>query len=125
MKILMIDDDILFTKALSFSITEAGHTVDVVSNGQEALHLLAKKKDFDVIFCDIMMPVLTGPGFLLMLSRHFGSEMPTIVIISGINQGNQFLSKLAIKYDHFLKKPVVMSQVMELIAKIERLKMQR
>jgi len=118
MNTLIIDDDIFLKKALSFNLLELGHAVDVASDGQEAIHLIEKNQNFDLIFCDVMMPVLTGPAFLLMLKKYFPKQLPYIVVISAVKDGEDFLKKLNIDYDYFLKKPIDMQELRKLIGEI-------
>lgn len=103
---LIVDDDVFTQKFLSFALLEKGVTVSIAKDGQEAIHLLERTKAIDVIFCDVMMPVLTGPSFLLMLKNYFPKQLPRIVIISGLKDGSDFLNKLEVPYDYFLKKPI-------------------
>ncbi|HQQ94298.1 MAG TPA: response regulator [Bacteroidia bacterium] len=119
MNTLIIDDDLFLQKALSFGLLESGHTVTIAGNGQEAIELIAKNRGFDLIFCDVMMPVLTGPAFLLMLKKFYPKSLPTIVIISGVKDGEDFLKKIEIKYDHFLHKPLDLNEVKKLLSAIE------
>ena len=118
MNTLIIDDDIFLKKALSFNLLELGHTVAIAGNGQEAIEMIEKNKNVDLIFCDVMMPVLTGPGFLLMLKKHFPKDLPCIVIISGVKDGENFLHKIDIQYDYFVKKPIDMPKLRQLVEKI-------
>lgn len=120
MNTLIIDDDVFLKKTLSFNLLELGHTVAIAGNGQEALNLIEKNRNFDLIFCDVMMPVLTGPSFLLMLKKYFPDGLPCIVIISGVRDGEEFLKKIDTHYDHFLKKPIDMPELKKLVADISR-----
>lgn len=106
MNILIVDDDIFTQKFLSFHLLEKGYTVSIAKDGQEAIQLIEKNKNTDVIFCDVMMPVLTGPSFLLLLKKIFPKKLPLIIVISGVKDGAEFLAKLEVPYDHFLKKPI-------------------
>jgi len=118
MNTLIIDDDIFLKKALSFNLLELGHSIAIAGDGQEAIDLIEKNQNFDLIFCDVMMPVLTGPSFLLMLKKHFPKGLPCIVIISGVKDGEDFLHKIDVQYDYFVKKPIDMPQLRELVDKI-------
>lgn len=122
MNTLIIDDDIFLKKALSFNLLELGHAVALASDGQEAIQVIEKDKNFDLIFCDVMMPVLTGPAFLLMLKKYFPMKLPCIVIISGVKEGEEFLKKADIQYDYFVKKPIDMPALINLISEIDNFK---
>jgi CheY-like chemotaxis protein len=114
MHILIIDDDLMFRKAMAHHLLESGHTVSIASNGQEAIHLVEKDNNIDLVMVDVMMPVLTGPSFILQLKRHFPEKLPVIVVISGVRDGEEFLKKIDIPFDHFLSKPIDLQKLREI-----------
>ena len=59
LQILVVDDEPAIRQILAASMARAGHSVEVASNGREALMRLAKG-DIEVALCDINMPDLTG-----------------------------------------------------------------
>jgi len=59
-KILLVDDDMRNTYALSKQLIDIGFDVDMANNGQEAIDLLAQQDDFELILMDTMMPVMDG-----------------------------------------------------------------
>lgn len=120
MNILIIDDDVMVKKALSFNLLQDGHTVTVAGNGEEALALIEKNPNFDLIFCDVMMPVATGPTFLLQLKKYYPLGLPAIVIISGVKDGENFLHKIEISYDYFIKKPIDMDELNKIVNKVHK-----
>lgn len=119
MNALVIEDDPLVRKALSYHLIEAGHTVSAAVNGQEAIQVIEKHRDIDLIICDVMMPVLTGPSFILMLKNYYPKELPSIIIVSGAKVGEDFLKRIEIPYDHFVSKPIDFSKLSVIIAELE------
>jgi CheY-like chemotaxis protein len=115
MNILIIEDDLMVRKALSHTLLEAGHTVSVATNGQEAIALIEKNRIIDVVISDVMMPVLTGPSFILHLKNYFPKKMPHVIIISGDKVGEDYLQKIEIPYDHFLSKPIKTRELLKVI----------
>jgi len=59
LQLLIIDDEPAIRQILSSAASNAGHTVSVAANGQEALERLSKG-DIDVAVCDIRMPDISG-----------------------------------------------------------------
>jgi CheY-like chemotaxis protein len=119
MKILIVDDDEFLQKTLSFQLLQAGYTVSIAKNGQAALDALEKDAKVDVIICDVNMPQLTGPSFILTLKKIYPHQLPKIVIVSGIRDGVAFMKQLDIKYDQYYEKPIdsdKMSQLLSFIA---------
>ena len=115
MNILIIEDDLLVRKALGHTLLEAGHTVSAAANGQEAIAMIEKNRVIDLVICDVMMPVLTGPSFILQLKNYFPKNMPKVIIISGDKVGEDYLKKLEIPYDHFLAKPLDHNQLQKVL----------
>ncbi|MEW9671354.1 response regulator [Ammoniphilus sp. 3BR4] len=59
-KILLVDDDVRNVYALSSILELQGMNITFAENGLEALELLEKHPDFDLILMDIMMPEMDG-----------------------------------------------------------------
>ena len=57
-RILIIDDEALVAKALSRML--AGAETSIALGGRDALALLERETEFDLIFCDLMMPETSG-----------------------------------------------------------------
>ncbi len=58
-KILLVDDDLRNTYALSRALSEQGLEVSMADNGELALQKLAEE-DIELVLMDIMMPVMDG-----------------------------------------------------------------
>ncbi len=61
-RILLVDDEQLITSALAHILRAAGYWADVAQNGREALEKV-DRNDYDLIICDIKMPVMDGESF--------------------------------------------------------------
>jgi len=58
-RLLVVDDDLISRKALSFALKKALSEPDLAENGETALGL-AMDKGYDVIFLDVQMPGMDG-----------------------------------------------------------------
>lgn len=58
-RILVIDDEPLLGRTLTFMLEER-HDVVVISSGRDALEWLENDWDFDLVLCDLDMPEVTG-----------------------------------------------------------------
>ena len=63
-RVLVVDDDRALQAILADVLTGEGHDVVIAGHGQEALAALCVAPRPDVIFTDLMMPVLDGWGFI-------------------------------------------------------------
>jgi DNA-binding NtrC family response regulator len=79
-KILIADDEAAITTGLSAILEDAGYSVDVVSDGQKALDVLAAER-YGVVLADLKMPKLDGLTLLRELQQR---AIPTeCIIITG------------------------------------------
>jgi CheY-like chemotaxis protein len=59
LKILLVEDNILNQRIVTFSLKKYTHEVTLANNGLEAVERFSETK-FDIILMDIMMPVMDG-----------------------------------------------------------------
>lgn len=76
--ILVVEDDATLNQAYKTLLEQAGYDVQVAFDGKEALQKAAKKEP-ELIFLDLRMPVLDGVGFLREYKPK--SEHPDVKII--------------------------------------------
>ena len=57
---LLVEDDGRNVLALVTALEKKGIKVQVAENGKQAIEILQERSDFDLIFMDIMMPVMGG-----------------------------------------------------------------
>lgn len=81
-RVLVIDDDVLLGSALRRMLTPK-HEVTVLTSGREALARLATEPPFDVIFCDLMMPEVTGMELYAELSKRAPHQASRVVFMTG------------------------------------------
>lgn len=83
-RILVVDDEPLISAALKRALKD--HFVDVASSGRDAVQIIeAKQGNFDLVFCDLMMPDLTGMDvFEWTKARHPRLERSFVFMTGGI-----------------------------------------
>jgi len=81
-KILIIDDDRIFSKILRDGLTSGGggkYEVINAFDGEEGFEVALREKP-DLIMLDVMMPKMNGIEFLRKLrEEEWGKEMPVIM----------------------------------------------
>ncbi|HHY06114.1 MAG TPA: response regulator [Clostridia bacterium] len=116
-KVLLCDDSMLVRKQLKEIITDAG--VEIVleaSNGKEALPLI-KKHNPQIIFLDIVMPVMDGIETLKEIKK-LHTQTKVVMITSS---GTQTYLKTALEegaYD-FIQKPWKETQILSIIDRLK------
>lgn len=109
MKILVVDDERAIRNSLSEIFSDEGYEADVAEDGAQALKM-AEKGKYNVIFCDIKMPGMSGVEVLEKL-RQKGTDA-AIVMISGhgdIDTAVDCIKKGA--YD-FIQKPLDLNRIL-------------
>lgn len=114
-KILLLEDDLLFGESIQDLLEEEGYILTLCRNGQEALDATYKHR-FDLYLLDINVPLIDGLSLLHEL-RDSADDTPAIFLTS--HRETQVLSK-AFEYggDDYLKKPF---DTEELLVRIQAL----
>ncbi|MDB4935821.1 MAG: Sensory box histidine kinase/response regulator [Labilithrix sp.] len=80
-KVLVVDDEIAIGKAIR-RILGSEHEVTLESDARTALDRLARER-YDVVFCDLMMPNMSGMDFFDEVAARFPSLAERIVFLTG------------------------------------------
>jgi CheY-like chemotaxis protein/two-component sensor histidine kinase len=80
-KILVIDDEVNIGQSLARSLED--HDVTLVTSGREAIDRLDGGAQFDLIFCDVMMPELTGRDVFEHIEARHPAYLAKIVFMTG------------------------------------------
>lgn len=80
--ILIIDDEPDVAIVMAELLEADGHATTIALSGEEGLRAV-QRDEFDVIFCDIRMPVLDGPGFYHALSRVRPNFVSRLAFVTG------------------------------------------
>ena len=115
-KVLVVDDEKLIVKGIRFSLEQDGMEVDCAYDGEEAIEA-AKKKEYDVVLLDIMLPKLSGFEVCQQI-REF-SSMPIIMLTA---KGDDMDKILGLEYgaDDYITKPFNILEVKARIKAIMR-----
>ncbi|HMI85833.1 MAG TPA: ATP-binding protein [Polyangiaceae bacterium] len=81
-RVLVIDDDKVLGNAFRMTLAR-DFDVRVVSSGAEALNVLAHDRKFDFIFCDLMMPEMSGMEFLAEFSVRQPEAADKVLFMTG------------------------------------------
>jgi two-component system, OmpR family, alkaline phosphatase synthesis response regulator PhoP len=115
--ILIADDEPHVLRALSFVLQREGFSIDVASNGEEALRKIREKRPM-VAFLDIVMPKMTG----LELCREIRSDPETkgihIIILTAKGQELDRQNCMSAGADEYLTKPFSPKEVVERVRKL-------
>ena len=104
MRILIVEDDIDLREMLQILLSQEGHQIDAVENGNEAWEAF-NKRDYSVVISDWLMPELDG---LELCRRVRAADKPhyTYVILLTALQGKaNHIEAMRAGVDDFMSKP--------------------
>jgi signal transduction histidine kinase len=93
-RVLVVDDEVLFANALG-RLLGTEHEVTIVGNGKLALDLVEGGTKFDVIVCDLTMPVMTGNELHERLLDVAPEQARRMIFVSGGARDEQSAALLA------------------------------
>ena len=118
-RILVVDDIAINRTILQRMLTEVGFEVVEANNGQEALEVMAHDQ-FDLVFTDLMMPIMDGESFLQKMNVRY-SFIPVVAIsASSINNDPQYY--LDKGFANYISKPFQFEDIYQLLADILKVK---
>jgi CheY-like chemotaxis protein len=114
--VLVLDDDPLVARALR-RLLDPPHRVEELTAGRDALERLRAGARWDVVFCDLMLPEMTGMEWHAEVARAFGPA-PRVVFVTGgafTEAARDFLRRVP---NPRLEKPFEPAEVRRLAAEI-------
>jgi DNA-binding NtrC family response regulator len=112
-KILLVDDEVVFTQNMSKLLNSRGYRVTAVNSGDSAIQEL-EKEDFDVMVLDLKMPGMDGITTLREIKK-LGYFTETL-ILTGHGAIDTALEAIKLGAYDYLTKPC---EIDELVEKIE------
>ncbi len=113
-RILLVEDDESVRDVTRQTLERFGYRVDTASDGAEAVsHYAQHGRDIDLVFTDMMMPVMDGAAMIQVLLRM--NPMIRILAASGLSQGDAVKSAIAPGLGHFLSKPYTANRLLRAI----------
>lgn len=114
MKILVVDDEKVLVKGITFNLEGEGYQVEVGYDGEKAVEL-ARSGAFDLIILDLMMPKIDGIQACMRI-REF-SNVPVIMLTARSEDADKIVG-FECGADDYITKPF---NILELKARIRAL----
>ena len=99
--ILVMEDDVNIQELIVEFLKAEGYDVDYASDGLEGIQLF-KKKEYDLVLLDIMMPNLDGYSVCKMIRQT--SNVP-IIFLTALNEESNQLKGFELECDDYITKP--------------------
>lgn len=115
-RILVVDDEENLRYMLRVMLQKLGYVVELVSDGEEALHRVIKDP-YDFILCDIKMPVVDGVEFL-QLATQSGINS-TIIMMSAYGTVDTAIECMKLGAYDYISKPFKSDEIALVLKKAE------
>ncbi|HEX6858861.1 MAG TPA: response regulator transcription factor [Caulobacteraceae bacterium] len=112
MRVLIIEDDRLFSQALKLNLSGSGANITLAHSAEDAFEL-ASIYDFDVLLLDLGLPDEHGRSLLKRLRAR--KVQTPVIVISGTSDLSMKVEALSVGADDYVTKPF---QKEELIARM-------
>jgi len=109
-RLLVVDDDELSRDLLSRRIKKFGYDVDTAQSGQAALDLL-NKQQYDLVFLDVMMPVISGIDVLEKIKSNETTSSTSVVMVSSSNDDDIIMKCTNLGARDYVVKPYHFTQL--------------
>ena len=116
-RILLAEDNPVNQKLAKIMLMKAGYHVKVANNGQEAVEkYTASPGDFDLIFMDIQMPVMSGIEAAQAIRKKGFDTVPIVAVTAHAMKGD---SEICLKagMNDYIAKPIKRERVLEILEK--------
>ncbi len=105
-KILLVDDNMVNNKLTKRILEEKKFNVEIVTSGEECIKKIKSEEEIDIIFMDIMMPVMDGVETLKVLKDLDGYVLPPIIALTANALPGMKENYLSEGFDDYLSKPL-------------------
>jgi len=116
--VLLLEDDVPFSRFVSGVLSENGFEVVSVRNGVDGVHKVLAQ-DFDAILCDILLPTLPGDMFYRAVERMRPHLCNRFVFMTGNYDQPKVKEFMATGQGMMLLKPFHIDDLREMLAFVE------
>ncbi|MFS0774733.1 CHASE3 domain-containing protein [Neobacillus sp. 3P2-tot-E-2] len=114
-KVLLVEDDRRNVYALVTALEKKGIKVQVAENGKRAIEFIQEQADFDLVFMDIMMPVMGGYEAMKVIRQDLEMDrLPIIALTAKAMKGERDKCMEAGASDYIMK-PLNINQLFSLM----------
>ncbi len=104
-QILLVEDDPLYSKILSYILENSGYIVECANNGLQAMQMTTGK-EYDLIITDILMPHASGLDLLSYIKANENCRNAKVLVLSVLSNEYYWAESINRGADDYIKKPV-------------------
>ena len=117
--ILIVDDEVGVRDSMHEFIEMAGYHSAIASSAEEALELLKKKNNIQVVITDIMLPGMGGLELTKVIKKDYKSD---VIVMTGYSGDYSYEEAINMGASDFVIKPV---RLEELLLRLKRVLKER
>lgn len=114
-RILIVDDDQELRQSLQEILIEAGYSVAIARDGEEALECI-REENYDLLLLDMIMPGLSGMETLLILHRKY--PQLKIIMVSAFSTVDNAVEAMRHGATDFLTKPFKINDLLTTVRRV-------
>ncbi|WP_045222329.1 response regulator [Desulfonatronum thioautotrophicum] len=121
--VLLVDDEVPFVETMVKRLSRRDLHVLTAHGGQEALDLLDRTPNVDVVVLDVKMPGMDGIETLKQIKNHF--PLVEVIMLTGHGTVESAIDGMKLGAFDFLMKPAEFDNLVEKVAQAEKVKRDR
>jgi DNA-binding response OmpR family regulator len=102
LRIAAVDDDLIIRELIKNTFQKTGAEIQVFANGGE--YLAAEGEVFDLVFLDLVMPVMDG--FAVLETLRFRKSSPPVIVLSALTRRDTVIRAFQMGIKSYLTKPL-------------------
>ncbi len=115
-RVLIVDDEANIVISLEFLMEQAGYTVAVARNGDEALEQIERFRP-DLVLLDVMLPGVNGFDILQRVRQQPEHKEMAVIMLTAKGREVEITKGLALGADAYITKPF---STRDLLAEVRR-----
>jgi hypothetical protein len=114
-RILVVEDDAINRRIIQEQLELDGHIVDVAENGEVGVEKVENNLEYDVIFMDIQMPVMSGIEAVDLIREKNKGRKPTIIALTALALKEDRDVIMKHSFDLYVTKPIQLQKISEIV----------
>jgi two-component system alkaline phosphatase synthesis response regulator PhoP len=116
-KILVVEDEVMLARLLSYNLQQQGYEVTVCDNGNDGLQA-ALANEYSMILLDVMLPGMSG--FEVLREIRKAAIKTPVIILTARNAEEEIVQGLNEGADDYITKPFGVAELLARLAAIFR-----
>jgi len=116
MRVLIVDDDVVFLQQLRKYLLSKNLSVDIAEGGKRALEMM-RDEQYDVVVLDLKMPDMPGVEVLKQARRH--EVQSKFIIVTGYGEIETAVETMKLGAADYMQKPFEAEELFNIIKELE------